>query len=400
MLFAQQQQPNGSPSGSNATAITAESEAIAEARAAAAAAAAAAASRENGDVDHDMETDITDNHKPLRLFRRSDMMKQQLMKEQQEISTRILKSHHNPRLRHYPGYQSLYYSHNNHHNHNSHYTLRHHLYYNPHTYRKFPPYQYWAASAQRNYHLATIGVMPSPSTSTTSDFSAYAEHARNDFLVYAESAILAFAGGRPPPGVGDRILRTSIRNGGVSKSASSSSSPSAYPSRLPVHFRHMTSRTNRRSAVCVNQLQGEQQQQYNRETAVSGVLPLFSGLSIEGSSAQSDLPSTGRNNTDSSSSSMTRKKLTDWKRVTAFNLDLGDDPKRGNSNDLGSTPKSSSASGGSSSSAKGSSGGGRHWINQRGGLANLLQARQSQDGSVSGSGTVDRLVEEMSKWSV
>ncbi|KAF9360804.1 hypothetical protein BGX26_007566 [Mortierella sp. AD094] len=419
MLFAQQQQQsNGSPSGSTATS-TADSEAIAAARAAAVAAAAAAAaaataatvSRENDNVDHDMETDITDIHKPMRLFRRSDMMRQ-LMKEQQEASTRVLKSHHNTRIRHYPGYQSLYYSHNNHHSHNNHYTLRHHLHYNPHSYRKFPPYQYWAASAQRNYHLATIGVLPSPATST-SEISAYAESARNDFLVYAESAILALAGGRPPPGVGDRILRTSIRNGGVSKStsSSSSSSSSAYPSRLPVHFRHMTSRTNRRPAICVNPLQVEQQQlqqqqQHNREaattkagsaaTAISGVLPLFSGLSIEES--QSDLASAGSNNRDSSSSS-TRKRLTEWKRVTAFNLDLDGDLKRGSGNDLVSTPTSSAS--GKSSSAKSSSGiGGRHWMNQPGGLANLLQARQSQDGGASGAGTVDRLVEEMNKWSV
>ncbi|KAF8976877.1 hypothetical protein BGZ46_007882 [Entomortierella lignicola] len=389
MLFPPLDQSNGSPSGSSDTAtITAtESEVT------------TAAIPGNSGVDHDMETD--DGPKPVKLFSRSERMKQLMdeLREHQESATRVLKSHHN-RHQNYAGYPSWYYK-----NGQNQYTLRHHLHYNPHSYRKFPPYQYWAASAQRNYHMATIGVIPS---SISPEFRAIAEATQNG-LMAIESALLAFAGGRPPPGVGDRILRTSVRNGGVNKSTVAS----AYPSRLPVHFRHMTSRTNRRPAICINPLQGdasttsEQKQVSTGGSAVSKVLPLFSGLSIEESNSPSDSGSTST----SASSLSNRKKLTDWRRVAGLNIDLGgssqDDDGAGNTmrlarNDSGSDSKSL---GGSLTKGITSS---RNWMNKRGGLANLLQTKQSQNGDVgstsgsrSGTGsTVDRLVEEMNKWSV
>ncbi|KAF9093403.1 hypothetical protein BGX27_001617 [Mortierella sp. AM989] len=425
MLFPPNpQQLNSEPPGSNTTAATAEA-------AASTATTATTTTAENlqdtngNNADHDMETD--DNAIPVLsspgvVQERANQRGREYYIERDSAASKVLKSH---RHRNYAGYPSLYYSHN--HNHN-HYTLRHHLHYNPLTHRKFPPYQYWAASAQRNYHLSTIGILPQCSP----EIGRYSGAAGQEFLKIAESTILAIAGGRPPPGVGDRILRTSTRNGGVNKSA-------AYPSRLPVHFRHMTSRTNRRPAICVNPFQGDnsttssssttnqqlRQQGHRGEEghggstavaktktstagskAISGVLPLFSGLSIEDSNVQSDstssssLSAVGRS-IDSSSSASNRKKLTvDWKRVTAFSIDLEGDSQRSSGSEMvmrlssnGSVTDSKASSIGGSS-AKGT-GSGRHWASQRGGLANLLQVKQSQDGS-----TVDRLVEEMNKWSV
>ncbi|KAF9436141.1 hypothetical protein BGZ76_004736 [Entomortierella beljakovae] len=282
--------------------------------------------------------------------------------------------------RYYSGYSPLYYNHSFHnqnhsyHNQNN-YSLRHHLHYNPFTHRKFPPYQFWAASAQRNYHMATIGIMPTTPSEIKKVFETTLEGSKA-MLEMADSALLTLseAGGRPPPGVGDRILRTSVKNGGISKSA--------YPSRLPIHFRHINSRTNRRSAICLNKQQGEinSSHQGSREdeskptgSAVNGVLPLFSGLTIEEAGDQSE----------SNSSSNKKVGVSDWKRVKAFNLDLG-----------GSNHSSVNSGAGGVRAG----GGSRYWESQRGGLANLLQSKPSQDSNASGN--IDRLVEEMSKWSV
>ncbi|KAG0330235.1 hypothetical protein BGZ99_007096 [Dissophora globulifera] len=305
-------------------------------------------------------------------------------------------------------------SHHNHHPH--HYTLRHHIHYNPFTYRKFPPYKYWAASAQRDYHLATIGVVGIGRANSTDVERG---------LTVTESR----AGSGPPPGAGgDLVLRGSVSNGGVNKSV--------YRSRLPVHLRHMTSRINRRAAICVNPFQGvdtslekryqghqegthgrQQEEQHQDDLAgpllsslgmedlsISGVSSMSTPLpAIPGSTADLALPSTS-----SSGSSGMRRGLSDWKRATAHSHGMGEVEQRSGmvmriaSNDL-VTPQSSTFS--PSSGGRGSE---RHWRSQRGGLANLLQAKQSsatRPGSSgvaggSGSSTVDRLVEEMNKWSV
>ncbi|KAF9945502.1 hypothetical protein BGZ70_003776, partial [Mortierella alpina] len=93
-----------------------------------------------------------------------------------------------------------------------------------------------------------------------------------------------------------------------------------------------------------------------------------------------------------------RRRLSDWKRVTALNLDLEDDQRGGMIMRLASQDRVTPV--GNSS---------RHWMNHRGGLANLMQSSSAHAGSSSAAGstgrdtatsTVDRLVEEMNKWSV
>ncbi|KAI7832720.1 hypothetical protein BC939DRAFT_434143 [Gamsiella multidivaricata] len=318
-----------------------------------------------------------------------------------------------------------HHNHSHNHNHNHGYTLRHHLHYNPFTYRKFPPYQHWTSSAQRDYHLRTIGVVGRPRTVPPLSAEGRWEDGGEDMVL------------RPPP-LSLLVTGSGASGGGVNKAH--------YRSRLPVHLRHMTARTNRRAATCVNpfqdgtkQSQGRQQQQQQQQDKQDYYGSLLSNLSINDEfstgltppSALAADPSTGLNNNNASSSSSSSagsnwRRLSDWKRVSAFRLDLEDEgQQRGGgmimrlaTNDLVTThtsllSSSSSSLSGLKSSINSGGGGGRHWKSQRGGLANLLQARQ--DGGMSGTGsttrgvegagggggsTVDRLVEEMNKWSV
>ncbi|KAF8927554.1 hypothetical protein BGZ47_002094 [Haplosporangium gracile] len=348
-----------------------------------------------------------------------------------------------------PGHSrhTLYYS-GNHHPHAS---LRQQ--YNPFTNRKFPPYQYWAVSAQRDYHLSTIGVFSSPSgarsvlnpSSSTSGSGGSGESAEG--------------GG----GTGDLFLRAALggsSGGGVNKSV--------YRSRLPVHLRHITSRNNRRPAICLTAFpggegrgEGDMDDGGDKKRHSMSVLP-SSTVTARGSSSTatgqdsrdqgSPPPSTGSGSTSvsplnftdrdgsanhggESSSSPTaagrgslsaanRKKLSDWKRVTALNFEREGDPQRTGmvmrlaTNDSSSimAPTTSlpggSSSSSSSSSLRGNSSSGRQWLSQRSGLANLFQTNLSGAGGNNASGNngggavgpsgnnVDRLVEEMTKWSV
>ncbi|KAK3832371.1 MAG: hypothetical protein J3R72DRAFT_454238 [Linnemannia gamsii] len=328
---------------------------------------------------------------------------------------------------------TLYYSSNHH----PHAPLRHH--YNPFTNRKFPPYQYWAVSAQRDYHLSTIGVLSSSSSS---------------------SASVSGGGSSGGGGTGDLFLRAALggsSGGGVNKSV--------YRSRLPVHLRHITSRNNRRPAICLNGFlggegrdEGDMDSTHKKRHSTS-VLPSSTEASAGGSdqrdpgfvcqvsrTSSSPPPSTGLGKSaspsktvdrnvsahhyqggESSSSSgrgtlsaANRKKLSDWKRVTTLSFDREGDPQRTGmvmrlaSNDSSSimTPTTSlSSPSSSSSSVRGSTSGGRQWLSQRGGLANLFQNNLSMSEGNAGSGdsgggggssgsNVDRLVEEMTKWSV
>ncbi|KAF9944333.1 hypothetical protein BGZ72_002488, partial [Mortierella alpina] len=97
-----------------------------------------------------------------------------------------------------------------------------------------------------------------------------------------------------------------------------------------------------------------------------------------------------------------RRRLSDWKRVTAANLDLEDEQRGGMIMRLASQDRVTPV--GNSS---------RHWMNHRGGLANLMQGSSARAGSSTATGssgrdatggggpsttsTVDRLVEEMNK---
>ncbi|KAF9276202.1 hypothetical protein BGZ88_001881 [Linnemannia elongata] len=344
-----------------------------------------------------------------------------------------------------PGHSrhTLYYS-GNHHPHAS---PRHQ--YNPFTNRKFPPYQYWAVSAQRDYHLSTIGVLSAPSG------------ARSVMDPSSSTSGSGGAGGSGGGGggKGDLFLRAAlggISGGGVNKSV--------YRSRLPVHLRHITSRNNRRPAICLTAFPGGEGREDGdmddiRDKKRHSTSVLLSSTNATGSSPSttgldprdqgSPPPSTGpgsaavspskftdrdgsANHGGESSSSTTsrgslsaanRKKLSDWKRVTALSFDREGDPQRAGmvmrlaSNDSSSimaptTSLSGGSSASSSSSLRGSSSNGRQWLSQRGGLANLFQTNLSVTGESNGSGNnggagagpsgsnVDRLVEEMTKWSV
>ncbi|KAF9926188.1 hypothetical protein FBU30_004189 [Linnemannia zychae] len=337
---------------------------------------------------------------------------------------------------------TLYYSGNNH----PHAFYRNQ--YNPFTNRKFPPYQYWAVSAQRDYHLSTIGVLASPSG------------VRSGAISSSSSSSAPGSGGEG--GTGDLFLRAALggSGGGVNKSV--------YRSRLPVHLRHITSRNNRRPAVCLSAFpSGEGRDEGNIDNSrdmkrhSTSILPSSSSsetstgrassmtLLVPGtdqrspfqvshtsstssslSSSSSEPESTSispsktaaRERGDSSPSSLgreslsaaNRKKLSDWKRATALSFDQDSDPQRTGmvmrlaSNDPSSITTTSSASS-SSAVLRGNSSAGRQWLSQRGGLANLFQNNLSIHGSGSSEGgsgsgpsgsTVDRLVEEMTKWSV
>ncbi|KAI1314568.1 hypothetical protein EDD11_001997 [Mortierella claussenii] len=336
---------------------------------------------------------------------------------------------------HHPLYYNAHdYHHTNNNSHHNHYTLRHHLHYNPFTYRKFPPYQYWAASAQRDYHLATIGVGVVGRAS--------GQHSRLPIRRSA-AAILGLpsdsdsAAGSTFAGTGDLVLRSSssaANGGGISKS-------NMFRSRLPVHLRHITSRANRRAAIYVNPYQpgGDVVDRRIRDTgrvegSESGLGSgsatdeiLMSSLSIEDDTTDSRsralMPAASFSPSDAAASdTSSRRKLTDWKRVTAFKLDLEDSEThqrsgavvRLGSHDLVTSKASSSLStlstsasavshGSGDASIVRSSGNGKQWMSQRGGLANLLQFSHRGSGSSKASAatnTVDRLVEEMNKWSV
>ncbi|CAO3566038.1 unnamed protein product [Mortierella alpina] len=295
---------------------------------------------------------------------------------------------------------TLYYNHANISSHpHHHFSLRsrhhhhhHHLHYNPFLNRKFPPYKYWAISAQRDYHLSRIGILVGrPGTSSSSSFSTPGGPAASSSSSSAPSiATAASSGGGPPPGAGgDLMLRTALGSagGGVTKTH--------YRSRLPVHLRHMTSRTNRRPAICGNPFQDASHAQQG---------PSSVGRSNEGSLAMASASTAGSGAGASTvaggggSEVGQRRRLSDWKRVTALNMDLEDDQRGGMVMRLASQDRVTPV--GNSS---------RHWMNHRGGLANLMQSSNAHAGSSSATGntgrdtatsTVDRLVEEMNKWSV
>ncbi|KAK3810165.1 MAG: hypothetical protein J3Q66DRAFT_352294 [Benniella sp.] len=306
-----------------------------------------------------------------------------------------------------------YYNHYNQYPH--HYTLRHHLHYNPFTYRKFPPYQHWAASAQRDYHWKTLGIT-------------------DLFPDRRREGAAAGAGPPPPPppgAAGQVVLRSTAGNAGVNKTV--------FRSRLPVHLRHLTARANRRAAIFTNPFReggGEDAMSTEQDTIIgpssrgraagraaaggegggmhgeegeeSGHHLMTSNLGMENLSISSS--------SSSSTSASPRKRIVEWRRLKD---DYGKIMRLA-SNDIittATTGSSSTSSPSSSSSlASGRRGNNRVWTNQRGGLANILLAKQHEDngsGSGSGSGagpsngavgsgasTVDRLVEEMNKWTV
>ncbi|ORZ28986.1 hypothetical protein BCR41DRAFT_344380 [Lobosporangium transversale] len=349
------------------------------------------------------------------------------------------------------------YHHNNRQS-NSSYTLRHHLHYNPFTYRKFPPYQYWGASAQRDYHLATIGV--SVFNRTNAQLLSHGTGSTT-----ASVGALNDSGSTRPglsPGVGDMVLRSSVTNGGINKTM--------YRSRLPVHLRHITSRMNRRAVICTDAYENgsaggeregerggggggggtEEESNVNRniagnqnsqrdlgmEDSVNGILlsslsihegspqststPLFAASVTENSDGSGDGFNSSSNPVLYSSQSLSslesdRRKLSDWKRVSALSVDMSDTQdnhiergvtmrhRTGDDLLMGSRLSSGlrlSSVNGSSTGLKSNSSSGKHWMSQRNGLANVLQSAGGTGSKSGAASTVDRLVEEMNKWSV
>jgi hypothetical protein len=149
---------------------------------------------------------------------------------------------------------------------------------------------------------------------------------------------------------------------------------------------------------------------YGEEGEESGHHLMTSNLGMENLSISSS--SSSSTSASSAAPFPPRKRIVEWRRLKD---DYGKIMRLA-SNDIITTTGSSSTSS-SSSSASGRRGNNRVWTNQRGGLANILLAKQQEDnssGSGSGSGagpssttavgsgasTVDRLVEEMNKWSV
>ncbi|KAG0317709.1 hypothetical protein BGZ97_004973 [Linnemannia gamsii] len=352
-----------------------------------------------------------------------------------------------------PGHSrhTLYYSGNSNHPHAS---FRNQ--YNPFTNRKFPPYQYWAVSAQRDYHLSTIGVLSSP-TGVRSIMDPSSSTS-------GPGGVGISGGGG---GTGDLFLRAALggsSGGGVNKST--------FRSRLPVHLRHITSRNNRRPAIFLNAFhggeghdEGDMDNGRDKKRHSTSVLPsstvtaggLSSSMTTGREQRDQDSvfqvsrtsspppPSTGGSGSTSVSpskvtdrdvsanhgggssssaagrgslSAANRKKLSDWKRVTALSFDREGDPQRTGmvmrlaSNDSSGimAPTGSLSGGSSSSSTRSSASSGRQWSSQRGGLANLFQTNLSVAGGNNATGNsgstglsgsnVDRLVEEMTKWSV
>ncbi|KAF9348626.1 hypothetical protein BGX34_002331 [Mortierella sp. NVP85] len=302
-----------------------------------------------------------------------------------------------------------YYNHYNQYPH--HYTLRHHLHYNPFTYRKFPPHQHWAASAQRDYHWKTLGIA-----------DLFPDRRR-------EGAAAAAGAGPPPPpppgAAGQVVLRSTAGNAGVNKTV--------FRSRLPVHLRHITARANRRAAIFTNPFRegsGEDAMSTEQDTMTGPSARGRTGRAAAGGGGEGGMQgeegesghhlmtsNLGMENLSISSSSSSssfppRKRIVEWRRLKD---DYGKIMRLA-SNDIITTTGSSSTSSPSSSLASGRRGNNRVWTNQRGGLANILQAKQQEDNSSgsgpgsgagpnssvigSGASTVDRLVEEMNKWSV
>ncbi|KAF8925963.1 hypothetical protein BGZ58_000326 [Dissophora ornata] len=381
---------------------------------------AVAHSRSRGreqDGDQDMETDDIDDPSVARTAAsraessRTTVIDYSKLRMPRESLLATVSRPHRHRVYAGGGAHSLHYNHHNQHPH--YYTLRHHLSYNPFKYRKFPPFQYWAASAQRDYHLSTIGVV-----------GGHGSGARTAALASSEDREGSGVGGLAP-GAGDPVLRGSVSNGGVTKTH--------YRSRLPVHLRHMTSRTNRRAAICADPFQGvpdssltTQYQGYQDsahrgqhngvldDDVTSGVL--LSSLSIGGMStpgmqsisrplAATPVGSNGGLGAPSSSSSQSPS-LSEWNKVMTMHHGLVEDEGQyaGSSTACANNDRATlKTSGGSSSGARGKNV--REWLKQTGALANVLYSKEDaagpgSSGAGGSKGTVDRLIEEMNKWSV
>ncbi|KAF9295251.1 hypothetical protein BGZ74_010906 [Mortierella antarctica] len=275
-------------------------------------------------------------------------------------------------------------------------------YYNPFSHRKFPAHQHWATSAQRDYHLSTIGRIGRIS-------GGHEEEA--DTAEFVEPM--------PILGTGtDLVLRAAQGSPGITKTQ--------YRSRLPVHLRHITSRSSRRPAVYMNPLQQQQQQQLEQRSTkdeddmVKRILdgldcngsttvlplehlldtPLFSNQARQETTVSSSSSSSTRNMSQStrdglSSSGSRVPPPQESRRVTARSS-LSDSTESAikRFSDL-SISSSSNMSTEASSSLRN-----RLWKTQRGGLANLIQSTGPSPAGAGTTNAVDRLVEEMNKWAV
>ncbi|KFH62228.1 hypothetical protein MVEG_11866 [Podila verticillata NRRL 6337] len=265
-------------------------------------------------------------------------------------------------------------------------------YYNPFSHRKFPAHQHWATSAQRDYHLSTIGRIGRISGG------------------HEEASDTEFVEPIPILGTGTNlVLRAAQGSPGITKTQ--------YRSRLPVHLRHITSRSSRRPAVYLNPLQRQQQQQLERSTRdgdekINRILdgldcnasttviplehlldtPLFNNQARQEASASSSSSTTNTSRSHDGSSSSAPSQ--EYGRVTArSSLSDSTDSAIKRFNDL-------SISSNSNMSTETSSLRNRLWKSQRGGLANLIQNTGPSPTGANPSNAVDRLVEEMNKWAV
>ncbi|KAF9416862.1 hypothetical protein BGZ94_010099 [Podila epigama] len=120
-------------------------------------------------------------------------------------------------------------------------------FFNPFSHRKFPAYQHWATSAQRDYHLSTIGMMGTfvrtrvtPSGMNSASDNSYSTNTTTTTTTTTPT---------------DLVLRTAHGSSGINKTQ--------FRSRLPVHLRHITSRTSRRPAVLQNPFLEHQQRSFD-----------------------------------------------------------------------------------------------------------------------------------------
>ncbi|KAF9187891.1 hypothetical protein BGZ51_000986 [Haplosporangium sp. Z 767] len=276
-----------------------------------------------------------------------------------------------------------------------HYNLRSSIYYSPFANRKFPPYQFWANSAQRDFHLSRIGVAG----------TGMMGRARGGILSMSgrESDGARVGSNSPLTVMGDLMLRpTMAYSSGTGSANSGGVNKAHYRSRLPVHLRHMTSRTNRRAAICVNPFQAGADGARRDGLPTSTSALTDSETSLDGSAH----PGPASSSSSSKSTRADRRKNSGWKMVTTLDQDRDYPVLLRNTQGyplikLMRQDRAMPVAPASLSTSR--------LLSQHGGLANLIQTKQeaqpgsgsrSQGGPANGTNNVDRLIEEMNKWSV
>ncbi|KAF9580125.1 hypothetical protein BGW38_003350 [Lunasporangiospora selenospora] len=192
-----------------------------------------------------------------------------------------------------------------------------------------------------------------------------------------------------------------------------------FKSRLPIHLRHITSRTSRRPAICLNPFQILSPEE---EAAAAVTLSDRSQDSRNSNEMASDhrsrdATSMGRSFSSAPSSmtfnrpsigsipgaSLSQGKVIDWRRTSSLDWESkGEAGSQGSLLRLNDLSLSSSSSSDQSFTREGSSSlRNRLKANHHSGLVNLIQTPSSTKSTFGGSASaVERLVEEMNKWTV